>query len=80
MREILDGVVPAMRGHYEFNLMERFPVTINDDRMTEFVAKVAGDLLGKDKVVDMKPLMGSEDVSYYLQKVPGSFVFLGTKK
>lgn len=79
IREILEGIVPAMRGHYEFNLMERFPATINDERMTRFVARVAGDLLGKEKVIEMKPLMGSEDFSYYLQKVPGSFVFLGTK-
>ena len=79
MREILDGVVQAMRGHYEFHLTERFPVTINDDRMTDFVAKIARDMLGEDRVFEMKPLMGSEDFSYYLQKVPGSFVFFGTK-
>jgi amidohydrolase len=79
MREILDGVVLAMRGHYEFHLTERFPVTINDDRMTSFVAKIARDVLGEDRVFEMKPLMGSEDFSYYLQKVPGSFVFFGTK-
>ena len=79
MREILDGVVQAMRGHYEFHLTERFPVTINDDRMTDFVAKIARDVLGEDRVFEMKPLMGSEDFSYYLQKVPGSFVFFGTK-
>ncbi len=68
-----------MRGHYEFHLTERFPVTINDDRMTELVAEVARDLVGKEKMFDMKPLMGSEDFSYYLQKVPGSFFFLGTR-
>jgi amidohydrolase len=79
IREILDGVVPAMRGRYTFDLMERFPVTINDDQMTKFVVRVAGEILRKDKVIDIKPLMGSEDVSYYLQKIPGSFVFLGTK-
>ena len=79
MREILDGVVQAMRGHYEFHLTERFPVTINDDRMTDFVAKIARDMLGEDQVLEIKPLMGSEDFSYYLQKVPGSFLFFGTK-
>ncbi len=79
MKEILDGVVTAMRGRYEFNLMERFPVTINDERMTAFVAKMATGLLGEDKVFQMRPLMASEDISYYLQKVPGSFVYLGVK-
>jgi len=27
----------------------------------------------------MKPLMGSEDFSFYLEKVPGTFAFLGVE-
>jgi amidohydrolase len=79
MKEILEGVVPAMRGSFDFNLMERFPVTINDHRMTTLAAKVATNLMGKDRVFEMKPLMASEDFSYYLEKIPGSFVYLGVK-
>jgi amidohydrolase len=79
IEEILGGVTSAMRGRYEFNLMRRFPPVINDVEMTEFVRRVAQDLLGKDKVSPMKPLMGSEDFSCYLQKIPGTFVFLGAE-
>jgi len=79
IKEILNGAIPAMRGTYEFNLMSKFPATINNEEMTAFVAGIAQDLLGKDKVVQMKPMMGSEDFSYYLQKVPGTFVFLGVE-
>lgn len=79
MKEILDGVTTAMRGNYEFNLMQRFPVTINDEGMTKFAVQVAKDLLGEDKVSQMKAMMGSEDFSYYLQKIPGTFVFLGVE-
>lgn len=79
VREILDGVTSSMRGSYEFNLMPRFPVTINDDEMTTFVVGIAEDMLGEDRVLQMKPIMGSEDFSYYLQRAPGTFVFLGVK-
>lgn len=79
LKEILEGVTSAMRGSYEFNLMSKFPAVINEENMTEFVVKVAQDLLGKDKVSQMKPLMGSEDFSYYLQKIPGTFAFLGVE-
>jgi amidohydrolase len=79
IEEILEGVTSAMRGGYEFKLMSRFPPVINEEKMTEFVLRVAQDLLGKDKVSPMKPLMGSEDFSYYLQKIPGTFVFLGAE-
>jgi amidohydrolase len=79
VEEILKGVVAAMRGSYEFTLHKRFPVTANDEAMTSFVVKIAQKLMGPGQVVQMKPLMGSEDFSYYLEKVPGTFVFLGTK-
>jgi amidohydrolase len=79
VREVLGGVTSAMRGSYEFNLMRKVPPTINDDGMTAFVARLAEDMLGEDKVFQMKPLMGSEDFSYYLQKIPGTFVFLGVE-
>jgi len=77
--EILNGLVSGMRGSYEFNLMSKFPATINDEKMTAFVVKVAEELFGKDKLQLMKPLMGSEDFSFYLQKVPGTFAFLGVE-
>ena len=79
MEEIIKGVVAGMRGSCEFTLHRRFPVTANDEAMTSFVVKIAEKLMGANKVSLMKPLMGSEDFSYYLEKVPGTFVFLGVK-
>jgi len=79
VREVLNGVTSAMRGSYKFNLMRKVLATINDDQMTAFVARLAKDMLGEDKVLQMKPLMASEDFPYYLQKAPGTFVFLGVE-
>jgi metal-dependent amidase/aminoacylase/carboxypeptidase family protein len=47
--------------------------------MTAFVVNVAKEILGGDKILLMKPLMGSEDFSFYLQKIPGTFAFLGVE-
>ena len=77
VEEIIRGVATAMRGSYEFTLHKRFPATANDEQMTSFVAKIARELMGADKIFPMKPVMGSEDFSYYLEKVPGAFIFLG---
>jgi amidohydrolase len=79
IKEILDGLVSGMRGSYEFNLMSKFPATINDEEMTAFVVKVAKEILGEDRLSLLRPLMGSEDFSFYLQKVPGTFAFLGVE-
>ena len=79
IKEILDGLVSGMRGNYEFNLMSKFPAMINNEEMTTLVVNVAKEILGADKVSLLKPLMGSEDFSFYLQKVPGTLVFLGVE-
>jgi amidohydrolase len=79
IKEILDGLVSGMRGSYELNLMSKFPATTNDEEMTAFVVKVAKEILGEDKLSLLRPLMGSEDFSFYLQKVPGTFAFLGVE-
>jgi amidohydrolase len=79
VEEIIRGVVAAMRGSCEFTLHKRFPPTINDERMTSFAVEIGREIMGAEKVFPKTPLMGSEDFSYYLEKVPGTFVFLGAK-
>ena len=40
--------------------------------------EVLHDLIGEEQVTDMRaPVMGSEDWSYVLQRVPGCMAFLG---
>jgi amidohydrolase len=36
-------------------------------------------ILGKDKVLPLQPQMVAEDFSFYAQKIPGFFFFLGVK-
>ena len=55
-----------------------YPVVMNHERETGYVIKAAEKVLGKE-MVDSEdlPVMGAEDFSLYLQKVPGSFFFVG---
>ena len=55
-----------------------YPVTVNDAAVAAAVIGVAGEVLGRRRVVTMpSPIMGAEDFSYVLQKVPGALAFLG---
>jgi hippurate hydrolase len=55
-----------------------YPVTVNDLGYAAFATQVATDLLGETKVTTMRnPVMGAEDFSYVLQRVPGALAFLG---
>ncbi|TYJ13717.1 hypothetical protein E1A91_A10G068800v1 [Gossypium mustelinum] len=57
-----------------------FPPTENDKDLHEHFLKVAGDMLGNDKVKDMKPVMGSEDFAFYQEAFPGYFFFIGMQE
>jgi amidohydrolase len=55
-----------------------YPVTVNDDEIGPHVVNLAGAVLGARYASPMpNPLMGAEDFSYVLQRVPGAFAFLG---
>jgi hippurate hydrolase len=55
-----------------------YPVTVNAPRQTAFVAGVARDLAGEERVDDAaSPLMAGEDFSYMLNARPGAFIFIG---
>ncbi len=55
-----------------------FPVTINDARAAELVKQTTIELFGEEAWLPLpNPIMGAEDFSYVLQKVPGAMAFLG---
>ncbi|EOA40440.1 hypothetical protein CARUB_v10009165mg [Capsella rubella] len=54
-----------------------FPPTVNDKDLHKFFKNVSGDMLGIENYVEMQPLMGSEDFSFYQETIPGHFSFVG---
>jgi amidohydrolase len=80
LKRVAEGVAAAHGAAVEVNLIRGYPVTVNHDAYAERVLRVATDLLGPEHVQAMAtPIMGSEDFSYVLQRVPGAFAFLGTR-
>ncbi|MCF4114186.1 MULTISPECIES: M20 metallopeptidase family protein [Dethiosulfovibrio] len=57
--------------------LKNLPPVINDGEMGRRISEVASGLFGEDRVRKIRPTMASEDFSFYLEKVPGAFVFLG---
>jgi amidohydrolase len=62
----------------EFVHVEGYPVTVNDALVAAQVTTTAAALLGEQACAVMPvPLMGAEDFSYVLERVPGAMAFLG---
>ena len=75
---IADHIARAHGAEASIDLEPGYPVTINDAKFFEFAQGVVVDLLGERGFVRQPaPIMGAEDFSYVLQKMPGAMFFLG---
>ena len=54
-----------------------YPVTFNNEALTEKMIGTLQNVAGKENVILTTAKTGAEDFSYYQQKVPGFFFFLG---
>ncbi|OGL09768.1 MAG: amidohydrolase, partial [Candidatus Rokubacteria bacterium RIFCSPLOWO2_02_FULL_72_37] len=80
VRRIAEGVGAAHGAEVTVELIRGYPVTVNDVDFAGFVLDTARTLLGPERVHTMShPVMGSEDFSYVLQRVPGAMANLGTR-
>src|ERR671910_2403298 len=72
------GVAKGMRGDANLDYTFSYPVTVNDEGAADSVLGVAGDLFGAKSVLELpNPSMGAEDFAFFLEKVPGAFIWLG---
>jgi amidohydrolase len=53
---------------------------VNDPAMTDLMKGVAEEVVGKESVQGGIRTMGGEDMSYFLQRVPGCFAFVGSAR
>lgn len=78
LERMVRGVTAAMRAEYDFKYEFGYPVTVNDALKAQFVRQVAAEIVGEANVVAAGMTMGAEDMSYFLEAVPGCYIRLGS--
>lgn len=77
IERVAAGVAAAHGLRAEVWLDHSYPATVNDEEEYALAVRTVEDLFGSGRFSEMtEPLMGSEDMSYVLQQVPGAFVFV----
>lgn len=79
METVIRGICDANEAKYKFEYNFGTPATINEKESSAFARKVAGEILGEEKVVNHEPRMGGEDFAKYLTHIPGAMMLLGAK-
>lgn len=79
MKEMSKAIAEANRAEAEVEILGGYPPTVNDAEATNIIIDAAAEIIGSDNIIHIKkPNMGTEDMSLYLEKVPGAFFVLGT--
>jgi hippurate hydrolase len=78
IRRVAEKIAEAHGASAEPEVVLGYPVTSNHDEFADFTLDTARDVLGEHNVHRLPhPIMGAEDFSYVLQRVPGTMMFLG---
>lgn len=79
IREIVEGIAASAGAKAEVDIITGYPVTYNDPALTAKMLPSLEKAAGASHVRVMPAMTGAEDFSFYAQKVPGLFFFLGGK-
>ena len=75
---IVAGSCASYGATYQLEYTKLYPPVINDPKITDLVRSIATDLVETPLgVVPECQTMGGEDMSFFLQAVPGCYFFLG---
>lgn len=77
LREISEETSKAFGARAEFQYEKGYPPLVNHEPMVDLVLDVVKKTLGEEKIKEIDPVMGGEDFAYFLQKIPGAFLFFG---
>jgi amidohydrolase len=79
IEQIVAGICQSHGASYELNYWHLYPPVINDSKMAELVRSIASDVVETPiGVVPECQTMGGEDMSFFLEAVPGCYFFLGS--
>ena len=74
---IVDGIAAAWNCTADLKYEKVYPVTVNDPDVTDWILDVAKAEGLEDRLVEREFAMGSEDFSYYGEKIPAAYFNLG---
>jgi metal-dependent amidase/aminoacylase/carboxypeptidase family protein len=77
IRRTATKIAESVGAEAEVTIEKGYPVTYNDPELTAQMLPTVQATAGEENVLLVPARTGAEDFSFYAQKVPGLFLFLG---
>ena len=78
LQEITNQIASAMNCRAEIIINHLAPPVINDDKITQIILPIASEVFPGAIIDTSFKTMGAEDVSFFLERVPGCFIMVGS--
>ena len=78
MAELIEGIAATFRVTSELRMTDACPACINDTAMADLVTEVARRVVGPQNTLGDSRTMGADDMSLFLDAVPGCYFFVGS--
>ena len=75
--KIVKNTCSSFNAKCKINFQKGYPATINHSEPSNFAYYSAKKVIGLKASNKQNPMMGSEDFSFFLNKVPGAFAWIG---
>ena len=79
MKEMVPAIAKAYKAEATIEIQKGLPITFNDIELTKKVFPTLQKVAGPNNVNEIKAITGAEDFSFFQQKIPGFYFFLGGK-
>jgi amidohydrolase len=79
MKEIIHGVAESMECEAQVEVIDVTPTVVNDLELSSIVREQARTLFPDAEVLDGLRTMGSEDMAYMMDDIPGCYIFVGSQ-
>lgn len=77
LEDVIQHVCALYQTEYKYELREGYPTLVNNKEETQRFFEVARAQFGEENTIEAQPITIAEDFSYYLQQIPGCFMFVG---
>ncbi|MBV7504609.1 amidohydrolase [Bacillus sp. sid0103] len=77
MERIVKGITEAHEATYDFKYEFGYRPVINNDEVTAVIEETVREVFGEEALDMMRPNMGGEDFSAFMEKAPGCYFYVG---
>ncbi|MDP6425532.1 MAG: M20 family metallopeptidase, partial [Dehalococcoidia bacterium] len=77
VERIATGISQTMKGDSRFEILYGTPPVVNDSKVAKWMSGIATSVVGKKKVTEWDPVSVGDDVSEFINRIPGAYILLG---